>query len=87
MQQTFCFQLMIIGTNWGRIHVLDHQGNKVKEFSPHSNPVTMLDMDDNGDYVASCSHDRKVSPQSSFLYPFVYLFVFLLLFFVLGFRL
>lgn len=53
-------KLMIIGTNWGRIHVLDHQGNKVKEFSPHSNPVTMLDMDDNGDYVASCSHDRKV---------------------------
>lgn len=54
---------MIIGTNWGRIHVLDHQGNKVKEFSPHSNPVTMLDMDDNGDYVASCSHDRKVRLQ------------------------
>ncbi|XP_045596774.1 vacuolar protein sorting-associated protein 41 homolog isoform X1 [Procambarus clarkii] len=53
-------KLIIVGTNWGRIHVLDHQGNKVKEFSPHSNPVTMLDMDANGDYIASCSHDRKV---------------------------
>ncbi|XP_066945060.1 vacuolar protein sorting-associated protein 41 homolog [Macrobrachium rosenbergii] len=56
-------KLMIIGTNWGRIHVLDHQGNKVKGFHPHSGPVTMIDMDDNGDYVASCSHDRKVVVQ------------------------
>lgn len=41
-------KLIIIGTNWGRIHVLDHQGNKVKGFNPHSSPVTMIDMDDNG---------------------------------------
>ncbi|CAL4184393.1 unnamed protein product, partial [Meganyctiphanes norvegica] len=56
-------KLMIIGTNWGRVHVMDHQGNKVKEFAPHSGPVTMIDMDMNGDYIASCSHDRKVSIQ------------------------
>lgn len=53
-------KLIIIGTNWGRIYVLDHLGNKVKEFASHTNPVTMLDMDGNGDYIASCSHDRKV---------------------------
>lgn len=59
--EEFPFQLIIIGTNWGRIHVLDHQGNKVKEFASHNNPVTMIDMDNNGDYIASCSHDRRVS--------------------------
>lgn len=56
-------KLIIVGTSWGRIHVLDHQGNKVREFAPHNSPVTQLDLDANGDYIASCCHDRRVVVQ------------------------
>ncbi|KAB7507228.1 Vacuolar protein sorting-associated protein 41-like protein [Armadillidium nasatum] len=56
-------KLLILGTNWGNIHVLDHQGNKIKHFKEHTGPVTMIDMDSSGDYIASCSHDRRVVVQ------------------------
>lgn len=56
-------KLLIIGTSWGRVHVLDHQGDRVREFAPHSAPVTHLTLDANGDYVASCCKDRRVVVQ------------------------
>ncbi|KAK3862858.1 hypothetical protein Pcinc_031314 [Petrolisthes cinctipes] len=56
-------KLVVVGTNSGHVHVLDHQGNRVREFWLHSRPVTMLNLDGNGDYLASCSHDRKVVVQ------------------------
>lgn len=54
------YKLIIVGTSWGRIHVLDHQGNRVRELASHTSPVTQLDLDGNGDYIASCCRDRRV---------------------------
>lgn len=46
--------------------MLDHQGNclrqgnYIRQFTNHSGLITMVDMDDKGNFLASCSHDKKV---------------------------
>lgn len=55
-------KFVCIGTAWGVIHLLDHQGNNVrnKELRAHSVAVNQISIDANGDYIASCSDDGKV---------------------------
>ena len=40
--------------------MLDHLGNQIRFFENHSGPISMIDMDNPGDFIASCSHDKKV---------------------------
>lgn len=51
-----------IGTLYGRIHVFDHQGNKVdhRELFFHIKSVNCISIDDKGEYLASSSADRLV---------------------------
>lgn len=51
-----------IGTLYGRIHIFDHEGNKVdrQELCVHLKPVNCLSIDDKGEYLVSCSNDRLV---------------------------
>lgn len=51
-----------IGTLYGRIHVFDHQGNKVdrQELFFHIKSVNCISIDDKGEYLASSSADRLV---------------------------
>lgn len=51
-----------MGTHWGRIHVLDHQGNKIqsKTLQGHTVAVNQISIDQKGDYIASCSDDGKI---------------------------
>ncbi|PSN43945.1 hypothetical protein C0J52_03761 [Blattella germanica] len=51
-----------VGSHWGMIHLLDHQGNNVrsKELHAHTVVVNQISIDQNGDFIASCSDDGKV---------------------------
>lgn len=53
-------KLFVIGTQSGKIHVLDHLGNKVdrKELCFHYRPVTSISIDEKGEYIVSCSSNR-----------------------------
>ncbi|XP_035827939.1 vacuolar protein sorting-associated protein 41 homolog isoform X2 [Aplysia californica] len=44
------------------IHILDHIGNNIrdKEVTAHTTTVNQISIDDNGDYMASCSDDGRV---------------------------
>ncbi|XP_043470755.1 vacuolar protein sorting-associated protein 41 homolog [Leptopilina heterotoma] len=55
-------KFLCIGSHWGAIHLLDHQGNAVefKTFQAHTVAVNQISIDQNGDYIASCSDDGRV---------------------------
>lgn len=57
----FCVnsRLLVVGTHWGRIFVLDHQGNKVHPDIVVSNvSVTQVSVDIKGEFLASCSAEK-----------------------------
>ncbi|KAL3832067.1 hypothetical protein ACJMK2_023745 [Sinanodonta woodiana] len=55
-------KFIALGTHWGMLYLLDYQGNKVsdKEYNAHTTTVNQISVDENGDYIASCSDDGKV---------------------------
>ncbi|CAG2062815.1 unnamed protein product [Timema podura] len=55
-------KLVCVGSRWGMIHILDHQGNNVRstELRAHTVAVNQISIDLNGDFIASCSDDGKV---------------------------
>lgn len=62
-------KFICLGTQWGVIHLLDHEGNTVpigsqegesKELQAHAVAVNAISVDANGDYIASCSDDGRV---------------------------
>nr|CAB3267642.1 Vacuolar protein sorting-associated protein 41 [Phallusia mammillata] len=56
-------KFVALGTHWGTVHILDHQGNNItnKQFTSHSTTVTGIALDEPGEHVASCSDDGIVS--------------------------
>ncbi|KAL0927682.1 hypothetical protein M5K25_001880 [Dendrobium thyrsiflorum] len=59
-------RMIALGTHDGTVHILDFQGNQVKEFSAHSATVNDLCFDAEGEYVSSCSDDGSVVINSLF---------------------
>ena len=59
---TVHLKFLALGTHWGVVHVLDHQGNNIrnKEFPSHTTTVNQISVDMYGEYVASCSEDGRV---------------------------
>lgn len=55
-------KFLALGTHWGMIHILDHIGNNIrdKEIMAHTTTVNQISIDQNGDYMASCSDDGRV---------------------------
>lgn len=55
-------KFVCLGTHWGTIHLLDHQGNcnRSKGLRTHTVSVNKISIDQNGDFIASCSDDGKV---------------------------
>lgn len=51
-----------MGSHWGSIQLLDHQGNNIqsKNLQAHTVAVNQISIDHNGDFIASCSDDGKV---------------------------
>lgn len=54
------FQFICLGSHYGAIHLLDHQGNGIKELKAHTVAVNQISLDTKGDFLASCSDDGKV---------------------------
>lgn len=57
-----------MGSHWGVIHVLDHQGNSIegKELKAHTVGVNQISIDENGEFIATCSDDGRVLVHSLF---------------------
>eukprot|EP00250_Pteridium_aquilinum_P016332 c23054_g2_i1 orf=454-3357(-) len=53
-------RMIALGTHDGTVHLLDYQGNQVKEFAAHSATVNELSFDALGEYIGSCSDDGSV---------------------------
>ncbi|BES91997.1 light protein [Nesidiocoris tenuis] len=54
-------KFVCVGTDWGFIHLLDHQGNNVnRELRAHTVAINQISIDANGDHIASCSDDGRV---------------------------
>ncbi|XP_024534538.1 vacuolar protein sorting-associated protein 41 homolog [Selaginella moellendorffii] len=53
-------RMIALGTHGGRVHLLDYQGNQVKEFAAHTATVNELSFDSAGEFVGSCSDDGSV---------------------------
>ncbi len=56
-------QFLVVGSHWGMIYVLDHLGNAARghELQAHAVSVNQISLDSEGDYIASCSDDGRVS--------------------------
>jgi hypothetical protein len=48
-----------MGTHWGALYVLDFNGNEIKHFNNHGAPINEINIDECGEYVATCSDDGK----------------------------
>ncbi|KAK9887593.1 hypothetical protein WA026_023476 [Henosepilachna vigintioctopunctata] len=61
-------KFICIGSHWGIIHVLDHQGNNIvgKELKAHTVGVNQISIDANGEFIATCSDDGKIFIHSLF---------------------
>lgn len=60
-------QFLCIGTHWGAVHLLDHQGNTVdnsintaQEIPAHMVSVNQISIDDKGEFIGTCSDDGTV---------------------------
>lgn len=63
-------KFVCVGSQWGVVHLLDHEGNTVciapqelardKGLHAHTIAVNNISVDCNGDYIATCSDDGKV---------------------------
>ncbi|RMX42402.1 hypothetical protein pdam_00004865, partial [Pocillopora damicornis] len=53
---------LALGTHYGVVHILDHQGNpsSSKKYPSHTTAINQISIDQSGDYVASCSDDGRV---------------------------
>lgn len=55
---------MCIGTHWGAVHLLDHQGNtiqyKAQNFPAHMVSVNQITIDSKGEFIGTCSDDGNV---------------------------
>ncbi|XP_020616436.1 vacuolar protein sorting-associated protein 41 homolog [Orbicella faveolata] len=60
-------KFLALGTHYGVVHILDHQGNPIssKKYPSHTTAINQISIDQSGDYVASCSDDGRVSTLKS----------------------
>ncbi|CAM6008740.1 unnamed protein product [Sphagnum balticum] len=57
---TVAERIIALGTHDGTVHLLDFQGNQVREFHAHTATVNEVSIDSNGEFVGSCSDDGTV---------------------------
>ncbi|KAL1502552.1 hypothetical protein ABEB36_007677 [Hypothenemus hampei] len=53
-------KFICIGSHSGVIYVLDHEGNENQKLKAHSVSVNQISIDNNGEYIATCSDDGRV---------------------------
>eukprot|EP00192_Tetraselmis_astigmatica_P002353 CAMPEP_0117695968 /NCGR_PEP_ID=MMETSP0804-20121206/28429_1 /TAXON_ID=1074897 /ORGANISM="Tetraselmis astigmatica, Strain CCMP880" /LENGTH=974 /DNA_ID=CAMNT_0005510089 /DNA_START=546 /DNA_END=3468 /DNA_ORIENTATION=+ len=53
-------KMLALGTQQGTVHLLDYNGNLIREFDCHKAAVNELSFDAKSEYIASCSDDGTV---------------------------
>ncbi|CAH0548772.1 unnamed protein product [Brassicogethes aeneus] len=55
-------KFVCLGSHWGVIHILDHQGNCIKgvDLKSHTVSINQISIDTSGEFIATCSDDGKV---------------------------
>lgn len=55
-------KFIALGSHWGVISIMDHLGNNIKskELVAHTTTVNQISIDENGDFIGSCSDDGRV---------------------------
>ena len=61
-------RFLVLGMKSGIVYVLDPHGDIIKQYRPHKNAVNDISIDQNGDHVATCSQDGKLSLHSLSIY-------------------
>lgn len=63
----FSKQFLCLGTHWGAVHLLDHQGNTVdtpinkkQNYPTHMVSVNQISIDSKGEFIGSCSDDGVI---------------------------
>ncbi|GJN26057.1 hypothetical protein PR202_gb13955 [Eleusine coracana subsp. coracana] len=59
-------RMVALGTHNGTLHILDFQGNQVKEIAAHTATINDISFDADGEYIGSCSDDGTVVISSLF---------------------
>ncbi|OEL19378.1 Vacuolar protein sorting-associated protein 41-like protein [Dichanthelium oligosanthes] len=59
-------RMVALGTHNGTLHILDFQGNQVKEIAAHTATINDISFDADGEYIGSCSDDGTVAISSLF---------------------
>ncbi|KAJ1273441.1 hypothetical protein BS78_06G280800 [Paspalum vaginatum] len=59
-------RMVALGTHNGTLHILDFQGNQVKEIAAHTATINDISFDADGEYIGSCSDDGTVAICSLF---------------------
>lgn len=62
-------KVIFVGTSWGDLFVLDHEGNEShhQKFPKHIVAINAISVDVKGEFVATCSDDGQVSNLSVIL--------------------
>lgn len=53
-------KIIVLGTHWGQVYILDHEGTKTMSKENHQTTVNDVVIDPKQEYVASCGDDGKV---------------------------
>ncbi|XP_019871833.1 vacuolar protein sorting-associated protein 41 homolog [Aethina tumida] len=55
-------KFICLGSHWGAIHILDHQGNSIEgvDLRSHTVSINQISIDFSGEFIATCSDDGKV---------------------------
>jgi vacuolar protein sorting-associated protein 41 len=53
-------KIIVIGTHWGQVYIMDHDGNKIISKDSHLSTVNDVTIDLKEEYVASCGDDGNV---------------------------
>uniref|UniRef100_A0A8C4NBS6 Vacuolar protein sorting-associated protein 41 homolog n=1 Tax=Eptatretus burgeri TaxID=7764 RepID=A0A8C4NBS6_EPTBU len=53
-------KFLALGTHFGKVVILDMDGNRAYEFSSHMVTVNQISLDEGAEFMASCSDDGKV---------------------------
>lgn len=63
-------KVILVGTTWGDIHILDHEGNvnSHQKFPKHIVGINQISVDSRGEFIGTCSDDGQVRKVLKFLF-------------------
>lgn len=55
--------MILVGTSWGDLHILDHEGNvnSHQKFPKHIVGINQISVEEKGEFAGTCSDDGQAS--------------------------